>query len=442
MRQLRTGGCVIALLGLLGLATACASAPVSPAGSGARDTAITTSAAPAGAVAGHSQAGAAESAASAAESSASAAAAKAVAEKEAAAKEHGAVATAKAGAAVKHADLFLGVSCAGAQCVAVGAWYYGITREHTLVELWTGKAWVLEPSPDGPKYSSLTAVSCAPASSATSPGCLALGAPILAGYGSHWRVIASPSDAADLDAVSCTSANACVAVGTGTGTALVFATWNGKTWHAGTMHAPPPQAQQARIAAVSCTAADDCVAVGNYAYGITAMPSPALRDKTLAERWNGRSWSLLAGTVDVSHTDWFTGVSCPAADDCTAVGDNQGQYPLAERWNGKTWRVEPMPTVSSIGYLELAGVSCPAADFCVAAGTYQETPVAETWDGTTWRLTQLPEPPGGDLYTQVNAVSCASSQACVAVGDTVPADTFAEVYAAGKWRLSATRNPT
>ncbi len=427
MRRLRTGGCVIALLGLLGLATACASAPVSPAVTGARDaaTAVAATTAPGG----------------------EAAAIKAAA----VAKEHGAVLPAKSGS-VKYADLLDGVSCVGAQCVAVGTWYYGTASSHALLEVWNGREWSLVPAPGGPKYSGLAAVSCvataataATASTATAAAgsgiqCLALGSPTLAGSGSHWRVITAPSDS--VTAVSCTSADACMAVGSGTGTAVVFATWNGRAWHAGKMHAPPSQAERATISGLSCVSADDCVAVGDYAYGITAQPSPALRDKTLAERWNGHSWSLLPDTVDVSHVDGFIAVSCPSADDCTAVGFNQGQDLLAEQWNGKTWRVEPMPTVSSIGYVTLGGVSCPAAGFCVAAGTYQDQAIAQIWNGKAWRITQLPEPPGGSLYTEVTSVSCASKTSCVAGGDTVPADTFAEVYAAGKWRLSATRNPT
>ncbi len=419
MRRLKTGGSAIALLALLGVASACGSAPASSAANHSPGAAATAS--PAASLRSASTVSPAGTVTPA-----------------------GTVSSAP-GAAVKHADLLNGVSCTGPQCVAAGAWYYGTkSGEHTLVELWTGTAWSLEPSPDGPRDSMLEAVSCAaghlvPAVGAPT-GCLALGAPVLAGYGSHWRVIAAPSD---LSAVSCTRPEACLAVGTRSPRTPVFATWNGSAWHTGTMHAAPSQAQQATIAGVSCASADNCVAVGDYAYGITAQPSPAYRDRTLAEQWNGHSWRLLS-TADVSHIDAFTGVSCASADDCTAVGSNQGQYPLAELWNGKTWRVEAVPTVSSVGYLQLTSVSCPAAAFCAAVGTYQTKPVAEMWNGIKWRLTQLPPP--ADSATDgvaLSSVSCATSRACAAVGtDLGTAGSFAELYAAGNWRLSATRNPT
>jgi len=424
MRQLRTAGLAIALLALAGLATGCGSVPVAPAASGAQDAgAVVTSAGTGEAGAGIAGVGTAQAIS-------------------VAAKERGAVLPAKPGANVKHADLMFGVSCVGTPCIAVGGWYYGTKNgEHTLVEMWTGKAWVVEPSPYGPKDQALGAVSCA--AGTPTAGCIALGTPTLAGYGSHWRVVTAPNG---MNAVSCTSATTCLAVGALASLhAPVFATWNGTTWHKGTMHAAPPQGQQVSVTidGVSCTSANNCVAVGNYAYPLTAQPSPAYRDKTLAEQWNGHSWRLLP-TVNVSHVNALAAVSCASADTCTAVGTNQGQFPLAERWNGSTWRVESMPTVSTVGYVQLSGVSCPAANFCVASGGYQTEPIAETWNGTKWRLTQLPEPPGGSTHgAQLSGVSCVSSRACVAVGtDYGIPGAFAERYAGGEWRLSAMRNPT
>jgi hypothetical protein len=267
-----------------------------------------------------------------------------------------------------------------------------------------------------------------------SGACLAVGDLVLAGSAGHWRVI---SNASDFVAVSCTGAGACMAVGTGTH-APVFATWNGRTWRTGTMHAPPPQAQEFSITGVSCVSADSCVAVGSYQYGVKAQPNPNARDKTLAEQWNGRTWRLLP-TVDVSHEDFFTAVSCASADDCTAVGDTMG-LALGERWNGKTWRAERMPVVSSLEEVDLSGVSC-VDGFCVASGDDQGQPIAETWDGTKWRLVHLPQPPVDNHSAVLNGVSCTSTRACTAVGVDGAANSYAEQYAGGKWRLSATQNP-
>lgn len=342
-------------------------------------------------------------------------------------------AAASPGPAVKHADLLFGVSCAGPQCIAVGSYYYGTAESHTLVELWTGSAWQLEPSPDGPRYSSLQAVSCALAA-----GCLAVGSPVIAGNGRHWRIV---SLASALDAVSCTGTGRCIAVG---GTMLTprYASWNGRTWRTGTMHGLPQHAQSVTVAGVSCASAASCVAVGSYSYGAEAQPSSSFREKILAEQWNGSTWRLLSA-VNVSRIDQLTAVSCTAPDNCTAVGTSAQQYPLAERWNGTAWRVEPVPVPASdtVGYTQLTAVSCPSAASCVAAGTYQGQPIAESWNGRDWRLRQLPQPPEDNYSAQLNGVACARSTACLAVGVSGNGLSYAERYNGLNWRLETTQNP-
>jgi hypothetical protein len=335
-------------------------------------------------------------------------------------------------AGAKRADLLNGVSCVGQQCIAVGSYYYGTATSHTLVELWTGSAWRLESSPDGPTYSSLQAISCDPAA-----GCLAVGSPVIAGSGDRWRIV---SLASTLDAVSCTGAGSCLAVGASMSGAPLYASWNGRAWRTGTMHAPPQPAQSVTVAGVSCTSAANCVAVGDYSYGAEAQPSSSFRDKILAEQWNGRGWRLLP-TVNVGRIDQLTGVSCTAPGDCTAVGTSAQQYPLAERWNGTAWRVEPVPAPGTIGYTQLTAVSCTSAISCVAAGTYQGQPIAESWNGTVWRLRRLPEPPADNYSAQLSGVACAGPAACMAVGVSGSGLSYAERYNGVSWRLTTTKNP-
>ena len=83
----------------------------------------------------------------------------------------------------------------------------------------------------------------------------------------------------------------------------------------------------------------------------------------------------------------------------------------------------------------------PPAGFCVAAGAYQGEPVAETWNGSKWHVVRLPLPSDDNHSAQLKGVSCLSRQACVAVGVSGNGTSYAEVYASGKWHLSATVNP-
>jgi hypothetical protein len=70
----------------------------------------------------------------------------------------------------------------------------------------------------------------------------------------------------------------------------------------------------------------------------------------LAERWNGRAWSLTAAPVNSTQlTTYFSGVSCRASTTCQAVGDEAApgagalSLTFAEGWNGKSWAIEPTP---------------------------------------------------------------------------------------------------
>ena len=105
---------------------------------------------------------------------------------------------------------------------------------------------------------------------------------------------------------------------------------------------PNPLVPTASIASVSCPSATTCTAVGQYF-------DPAGYWATLAEARNGTTWAVAptsnppAGATEVT----LSGVSCTAADACTAAGFyvNSGTdtVTLAEAWNGATWNVQPTP---------------------------------------------------------------------------------------------------
>jgi len=436
MWQLKTSARVVAALALAGLLAACGSATTGSVLGGAVATHGTVGIARVHRASARSDAAVTTAASTAASTTSSTTTGCASLSKATivADKKHGLVPSAKTCAAyVKHADLLNGVSCVGGRCVAVGEYYYGKSG-YTLAELLAGGKWRVQPSASIAGEGALYGVSC------TGSGhCLAVGGVVLDASGGRWRIASKDSD---LLSVSCTGADSCVAVGTSAnGRVPLFATWNGRDWHAGTMHAAPPQAQYLTVSGVSCASADHCVAVGNYQYGITAQPSPSNREQILAEQWNGRSWTLLP-TVNIGHLNELNAVSCPSATDCTAIGSGTDSSPLAEQWNGKTWRVESVPTVNPVGTVQLAGVSCATAAFCVATGNYQGLPIAEAWNGKRWRVSQLPQPASDNNFAELNADSCASTSSCVAVGIYGAGDSFAEVYANGRWHLSATRNPT
>lgn len=79
---------------------------------------------------------------------------------------------------------------------------------------------------------------------------------------------------------------------------------------------------------MSCTSASACTAVGDYSNSATRV--------TLAERWNGTTWSI-QHTPNPPQGGILNGVSCPSASACTAVGGSSNSttgVTLAEGWSG------------------------------------------------------------------------------------------------------------
>ena len=89
------------------------------------------------------------------------------------------------------------------------------------------------------------------------------------------------------------------------------------------------------LSGVSCTSASFCMAVGDYvdSSGVT---------QTLAEKWNGTTWSLVTSPNSSStQANVLSGARCTSSTVCFAVGDyvNAAGHAqtLIEKWNGATW---------------------------------------------------------------------------------------------------------
>jgi hypothetical protein len=252
----------------------------------------------------------------------------------------------------------------------------------------------------------------------------------------------------NVEGVSCTSATACLAVGyfyddKPEGIFTLAERWNGKTW---TVQAGPGLTS---LNAVSCTSATACTAVGD----ILARSG---RVVTRAERWNGRSWRVQAtpNPAGAGHSQ-LNGVSCASATACIAVGyyynGSDTWFPLAEQWNGKSWAIRATPRPARSMDPELTGVSCTSATACTAAGVYEnssnpafpDTTLAERWNGKSWKIqaTLNPGPESNNLY----GTSCTSATACTAVGyqqlDSGRLVTLAERWNGRAWNVQATPNP-
>ncbi|HLH45690.1 MAG TPA: hypothetical protein VKV25_00945, partial [Acidimicrobiales bacterium] len=257
-------------------------------------------------------------------------------------------------------------------------------------------------------------------------------------------------DGTVLQAVSCPSAKDCVAVGYYAADQLtaygIVEAWNGTSWSV--VPAPPPAgATFSTLYGVSCAGPDDCMAVGDWSPddGVVTLP--------LAEHWDGQRWTVTPiPAPDGSSYALFNGVSCQASG-CMAVGtgDDPAGTPvtLAEGWNGSTWTLLRTPNPAGIKSSELSAVSC-AAGRCAAVGYFVNTKNAaltltEAWQGGHWSLVPSPNPAGARENFLIG-VSCSGPAACFAVGNWstnpfTPRTTLTEAWNGSKWRLVPSPSP-
>jgi hypothetical protein len=234
-------------------------------------------------------------------------------------------------------------------------------------------------------------------------------------------------------AVSCSSPNACTAVGG------VFAEhWNGRRWSGQSVPVPPfSEPSLDFLAGVSCADGRACLATGldyplvsaNVDYDFSA----------LAVAWDGVSWSGRNPGLRETRNGYLLGVSCPSASDCTTVGQ-QGTAAVAMGWHAGRWRVELAPVAPPVVSV-LNAVSCTAATSCVAVGytapdqSALPTALVERWNGRVWSTMRTPKTPPSQSVS-LNAVSC-SRGSCVAVG-SVGFGELVERWNGSQWSIQRT----
>jgi hypothetical protein len=334
-----------------------------------------------------------------------------------------------------------GASCSStSECEAVGD---DANSEQGLAQgiatVFDGTSWTLQQTPEPyfqgwyPLASALDGVSCAPETTS----CVAAGlGSTLAGGGETpyqpvpwveqwsgaepWSGGALETDrTGGLPASSCYAENDCVAVGwiSDETPAAVYSLSSG-TWTEQTP-AVPSGSTTNTFDGVSCLSKSFCIAVGSY------VDSSSDTD-ALAEKWNGKAWSLLTLPETAGMTSsTLSGISCATKDSCLAVGSyttSGGTTPLAYTFNGTTFKIDAPATPAGATAANLSSVSCSSAGDCLAAGSYAtssatSTALLEAWNATSWSLESV-QAPAGAQATAFNGVSCAVGSAgpCVAVG--------------------------
>ena len=182
----------------------------------------------------------------------------------------------------------------------------------------------------------------------------------------------------------------------------------------------PSGATEPAFADVSCPSATSCFAVGSDSNAVSTV------SQTLTEHWNGSTWAVQAApSLSGSLSADLSGIACPSATSCIAVGQNTNgsdlSLALAEHWNGSTWTKQTVPAPSDAAAgTDLSRISCTSVTSCTAVGyklinAGTQEPLAEHWNGSTWTIQAAPVPSGAD-ESDLEAVSCGSATSCTAVG--------------------------
>jgi hypothetical protein len=245
-----------------------------------------------------------------------------------------------------------------------------------------------------------------------------------------WEIVNSANTSVPhmLNAVTCTSATDCWAVGlfrNDSGIEQTFIEhWNGTLW---TITSSPNTSatQNNSLEAVTCASGTDCWAGGTFENGSGV-------NQTLIERWNGTSWSVFtSANTSATQNNFLHGVTCVASGDCWAVGhyvDASGvAQTLTEHWNGAAWARVSSPNTSTRDNV-LKSVSCTSTSNCKAigystnAGGFKQT-LTERWDGANWLLVSSPDTSAAQ-HNVLQSVVCVDGSTCRAVGYFINAGGF------------------
>jgi hypothetical protein len=287
---------------------------------------------------------------------------------------------------------------------------------------------------------------------------------------SGWNIVTSASTGGGnsdlLLGTTCPNAWSCWAVG-GTFPSLnngqpsmLINHWDGNSWSV-TPVAAPTGSSASLLWNVTCVTSSDCWAVGGQALGGAGSPP-----STLAEHWDGSTWTVVPTPATFGY---LFSVACISTADCWAVGtsiaaDNSGPLNgIADHWDGSSWS-QAVTAPSGQTYDQFNSVACTGPADCWAvgfAGPNQQQnnflpnvapnvagdgAFAEHWDGLSWTAASVPQAIV-PLSTYLSAVTCTSPAQCWAVGATMdasgdPSATLVLSWDGSTWTTAPSPSPS
>ncbi|HEX4665741.1 MAG TPA: hypothetical protein VH207_04000 [Chthoniobacterales bacterium] len=279
--------------------------------------------------------------------------------------------------------------------------------QQTLTQHWEGRRWRTVRSPSLPRhYNHLVSVSGANSNDVWAVGYTiddrtsAWQALILHWDGSRWSIVQGAALATQYNALTRVLAlawNDVWIVGYN-GTSINFHTlaehWDGFSWSK--VATPAPGTYDA-LNGLAGTGSNDLWVTGYYKIGVTTY-------KSLTLHWDGNAWVEIE-SPNTTEYNWFNGVTATAADSAWAVGyeiEDDGtatSHPLIQRWNATEWSVVAGPAAPNGHYTNLSDAAWNSSTDIVAVGTSSDAhdnfdPLIEQFDGVQWSSAIVPEMAG------------------------------------------------
>jgi hypothetical protein len=176
--------------------------------------------------------------------------------------------------------------------------------------------------------------------------------------------------------------------------------------------------------AVSCPAAGQCTAVGIYDY--YARAGDPDHGRGLIDTLSDGSWTATEAPLPPdANTDpgvRLLSISCPTTTFCAAGGYyNTRSRALLETFSQGSWSATSAAGLDTTGQI-VTGVTCPAAGWCEAVGGSVLQGLIWGLRNGTWQVSTTPVPPGGNgvrypgtTYALPRPVACPAVNACTLV---------------------------
>ena len=322
------------------------------------------------------------------------------------------------------------VSCPSASyCVAVG----GDGDGHVLLVRGSPGSWTTRSASEFSvrNGAGLDSVSCAGAAACLTVGSDLSPEPIVAfGRPQSWSAssfrvvgVSRSSRYGYLDATSCTSSLACLAVGVDGYQSPMFAIGSPGKWNASTYERIVLKGQTwanliAHVGPISCTAPTSCVSL----VGTRLVPNGTL----LLLQGNPSKWNdAIDETVGVRMTAANEGLSCWSSGACVALGESPGGRQVELLGEPSHWikagSARVLPVAAGLGgEIYLNSVKCPLTNWCAAVGDDGKgQPVTLLGNPATWGRSnehQVVVPAALGSNGELDSIWCRSETWCVAVG--------------------------